>query len=175
MALCSGRQICRPCRLCSVHTMSSPARVWFTFGDYCAPSLMHANPMTLAVCGSRFLRDCRGGAGRSEGSGPNTREVLDTLRCPPSKNPQAKTRPLILKDELQRGIQQRWHSQVAAYSTVTASTMGRNYRTSAPSVFTAPNGFSTCTLQGLCRKVQSERFQSVTFDLKKMAGSTKLQ
>lgn len=36
-------------------------------GEYCPLSLMHANPLTLAVCGSRFKN--RGGAARRGGAG----------------------------------------------------------------------------------------------------------
>lgn len=67
-------------RVCSVYTVSFPVNVWFMLGEYCALSLMHANPVTLAVGGSRCRN--RGGAARG-GVRPNTREVLDMLRCPP--------------------------------------------------------------------------------------------
>lgn len=57
----------RACCVCSVYTVSFLMYVWFMLGEYCPLSLMHANPLTLAVCGSRFKN--RGGAARRGGAG----------------------------------------------------------------------------------------------------------
>lgn len=79
-----------------------PVSVWFVFSKHFAPSLMHANPLTLAVCRSQ----CRnqGGAARVvkwvEGGSLGQTLMSCSDARPKKKKPSWKrTRPLILKEK----------------------------------------------------------------------------
>lgn len=132
-------------------------------------SLMHANPVTLAVCRSQCRN--RGGAlregERGAGVRPNTHEML---WCPSKTS--GKDTPTDPERKAGCGFQPRWHSQVPAQSA-TRATMERNYSTSTPSVSDNLMASSLARSKECTEKFSPRRSRSGTFDLKKMASSEK--
>lgn len=90
-----------PSALCmaSVHTVSAPVYVWFMLSGYCAVFLMHANPMTLAVCGLQ----CRERGGQAKYSWGFRHAPVLTQNL-------ARTRPPIPERKAACGFQQGWHT-----------------------------------------------------------------
>lgn len=125
---------------------------------------MHANPVTLAVCGSQCRN--RGWAARG-GSGQILMTCSDAHLKPGKDTPTDPERKAVC------GFQQRWHSQVPAYNAITAATMGHNYSTSTPSVSDVLMASSLARSRECTEKFSLCRFRSGTFDLKNMASSEK--
>lgn len=134
------------------------------FGEYCALSLMHANPVTLAVRGSQ----CRSGGGAARGGSDQILMTCSDAHLKPGKDT-----PTDPERKAVCGFQQRWHSQVPAYNAITAATMGHNYSTSTPSVSDVLMASSLARSRECTEKFSLCRFRSGTFDLKKMASGEK--
>lgn len=138
-------------------------------------------PFSFGLCSANIVRllscmlipwpwPCADHSAKTWGGGvsPNTH---DMLRCP-SKTPRKDT-PTDPERKAVCGFQQRWHSQVPAWSTITAATMEHNYSISAPSGSEVLMASSLARSRECTEKFSPCRFRSGAFDLKKMASGEK--